>query len=199
VNAITAAFETFRLLRDSTTSKLNTHIGVTPILGDRLIRFAAGIGWKYCVTKPEYGRIRVGRYADVLREVALSQRDIPPSIDMFMVRLKAIQFEERFFRTPKPDRQFGINFIRLTLGAFLMFLKVDKRPPPTISLPEIWMRGRSKVVFPVLPMNMFEEGRMVTEDWKHDRKLAEFVLKPFIKEIERIEQRQIRFDQVRWR
>jgi hypothetical protein len=193
------AFETFRYLRAATVSKLNTHIGVSPLSGDRLIRFAAGIGWKYCVTRPGYGRMNIGPYADVLKQAALGAGEIPPAIDMFMVRLKAIQFEERFFRAPKPDRQFGINFIRLTLGAFLMLLKIDKRPNPAISLPEIWMRGRNEVVFPVLPMTMFEEGRWAVEGWKHDRKLAKFVLQPIIKEIERIEQRQISFDEVRWR
>lgn len=178
------AFETLRVLRDAGAHKLNTHVGITPVSGDRFIRFAAGISWKYCVTKPNYGRIKIGPYADILKEVALGQRNVPPAVDMFMIQLKALQFEERFFRAPKPDRQFGTNFIRLTLGAFLMFLKIDNRPSPKISLPEIWMRGRTEIVFPVLPMNKFEEGCMVTEDWKGDKKLSEWILE---KRIERFE------------
>lgn len=180
------AFETFRSLRVATTAKLNTHVGVSPISGDALIRFAAGISWKYSVTRPGYGRLHVGPFVDVLKQIALAgDGKIPPEINMFMVRLKALQFEEHFFRAPKPDRQFGINFIRLTLGAFLMFLKVDKRPPPPISLPEIWMRDRTEVVLPVLPLNQFEEGRLVTEGWKHDKKLAGWILQ--CNQIERLE------------
>lgn len=179
------AFEAFCRLRTETNSKLNTHER-SPASGDTLIRFAAGISWKYCVTKPEYGCIDgVGPYADLLKRAALGEGAIPPSIDMFLIRLKALQLEERFFRAPMPDRQFGVNLIRLTLGAFLMFLKIDKRPPPRIGMPEIWMRGRSEVVFPVCPMNMFEEGRAVTEGWKLNKKLAKWIFEPVLKETQR--------------
>lgn len=168
------ACQTLRRLRDETSSQLNTYVQ-SPASGDRLIRFAAGISWKYCVTRPHYGCIDVGPYVGLLKQVALGDDDISPSINMFMIRLKAIQFEERFFRAPMPDRQFGVNFVRLTLGAFLMFLKIDKRSPPRIGNPEVWMRGRSEVVFPVCSMNMFEEGRIVTEGWKHNRKLENWL------------------------
>jgi hypothetical protein len=179
------AFETFKTLREATISKLNTHVGVSPISGDRLIRFAAGISWKFCTTKPEYGRIDVGLYADVLKQIAFDEATIPTSIDMIMVRLKALRFEHHFFRAPKPDRQHGVNFVRLTLGAFLMLLKIDKRNSPNISLPEIWMRGRSEVVFPVLPMDIYEEGRFIKEAWLQDEKLMNFVLANIRKQADR--------------
>jgi hypothetical protein len=179
------ALETFKTLREATITKLNTHVGVSPISGDQLIRFAAGISWKFCATKPAYGRTDIGTYADVLKQIAFEETSIPPSVDMFMVRLKALQFEEQFFRAPKPARQQGVNFIRLTLGAFLMFLKIDKRPSPNISLPEIWMRGRSEVVFPVLPMDGFEEGLFIKEAWQRDEKLINFVLHNIRKQVDR--------------
>lgn len=179
------ALETFRRLRSATTSKLNTHVGVSPVSGDRLIRFAAGLAWKYSVARPEYGRISIGPYSDVLKCVAFGDNEdhIPLTIDMVMVRLKALRFEERFFRAPKPDRQFGVNFVRMTLGAFLMLLKIDRRPAPVLSSPEIWMRGRTEVVFPVLPLRMFEEGHFATEGWKRDEKLAKFLFGPVLSEI----------------
>lgn len=179
------AFETFNTLRKATTSKFNTHVRASPILGDRLIRFAAGISWKFCTTKPEYGRIDIGSYAEVLKKIALDEATIPTSIDMIMVRLKALQYEHHFFRAPKPDRQHGVNFVRLTLGAFLMFLKIDKRKSPKISLPEIWLRGRSEVVFPVLPMDIFEEGRFIKEAWQQDERLLNFALANIRKQADR--------------
>ena len=97
---------------------------------------------------------------------------------MLMVRLKGVQFEDRFFRAPMPDRHFGINFVRLTLGAFLMLLKIDQRPPPKIGNPEVWMRGRNEVVFPVCPMHMFEEGRVVTDGWKENKRLQNWIFDP---------------------
>jgi hypothetical protein len=178
------ALETFKTLREATITKLNTHVGVSPISGDRLIRFAAGISWKFCVTKSAYGRIDIGSYAHILKQIAFDEKSIPLSVDMFMVRLKALHFEEHFFRAPKPGRQQGVNFIRLALGAFLMFLKIDKRPSPNISLPEIWMKGRSEVVFPVLPMDKFEEGLFIKQAWQRDEKLMNFVLSNIRKQVD---------------
>jgi len=189
------AFETFKSLREATTSKLNTHVGASPISGDRLIRFAAGISWKFCATRPNYGRIDVGSYDDVLKQAAFGDGSIPLTIDMFMVRLKALQFEHHFFRSPKPDRKPGVNFVRLTLGAFLILLKIDKRPPPKISLPEIWMKGWSEVVFPVLPMDAFEEGRFVTEAWLSDDKLIKFILGNIQKQVDQHSGDILRFTQ----
>lgn len=170
------ARETFAQLREVTTEKLYKHVGVSPISGDRLIRFAAGIAWKFAATKPEYGRINIGPYCDLLRFAAFGG-DLSPAIDMFMVRLRADRFEESFFRQPKPDRHYGINFVRMTMGGFILFLKIDQRPNPAVSLPEVWLKGRQEVVFPTLPMKLFEEGRFVSEIWRQDTKLARFLLR----------------------
>lgn len=178
------AFETFGLLRRATVEKINTHVGVSHVSGDRLIRFAAGISWKYSVTEPAYGRIRIGPYAKTLKQVAFGGEAIPQSMNMFMVRLKGLRYEHHFFRTPKPDRQFGLNFVRLTLGAFVMFLKIDQRPSPHMPVPEVWMRGRTEVVFPVLPILMFEEGRSLIDAMSNE-KLARFFVGDVLREIER--------------
>jgi hypothetical protein len=65
-----------QLLRETRTAKAPPGgiVIMDQIEGDRMVRFAAGIAWKYAVTT-QPGRIHIGPYVDVLRDVAL--RDAP--------------------------------------------------------------------------------------------------------------------------
>lgn len=135
-------------------------VSVDPIDGDRVVRFAAGIAWKYANTRREYGRIQVGPYADRLRDVALKNLAIPASIDVAMVRLVELDGDVYFYRAPVPDRKEGANMVRFTVGSFLFFLKVDQRPNGSVLPAECWLRGRTRGAFLAAPADMFEEGRM---------------------------------------
>lgn len=134
-------------------------VTVDPIDGDRMVRFAAGIAWKYAVTS-QPGRIDIGPYVDVLGDVALGGVPIPPSIDVAMLRIVELDGDVYFYRTPMPDRKDGANMVRFTVGSFLFFLKIDKRRNGSTLPAECWLRGRRKGAFIVAPAELMEEGRI---------------------------------------
>ena len=130
-----------------------------PIDGDRLIRFAAGIAWKYAVTG-QAGRIDIGPYVGVLADVALRRAAIPDTLDLAMMRIVELDGDVYFYRTPMPDRKEGVNMVRFTVGSFLIFLKIDKRRPGSLLPPECWLRGRTAGTFVMTPAELVEEGRL---------------------------------------
>jgi hypothetical protein len=131
--------------------------------GDTFVKFAAGICWKYCVTRPDYGRMSIGPYAKLLAGTAFERTPIPSSIDVMAVQLQAGDEEAYFYRTPMPDRQDGINVVRFSVGGFVFFLKIDKRLKLMGFPPECWLKGKSSGAFPVAPAEMFEEWQMSTK------------------------------------
>lgn len=134
-------------------------IGVNPIDGDRMVRFAAGIAWKYAVTT-QPGRIGIGPYVDVLADVALRGMSIPTSVDVAMLRIVELDGDVYVYRTPMPDRKDDANVVRFTVGSFIFFLKIDRRRNGSTLPAECWLRGRTKGAFLVGPAELTEEGRM---------------------------------------
>lgn len=55
-------FETLGSIRKASFGKINQHVAISPVEPHRLIRFAAGLCWKYANTKAAYGRIDIGPY-----------------------------------------------------------------------------------------------------------------------------------------
>lgn len=134
-------------------------VGVDSINGDRIVRFAAGIAWKYAVTT-QPGRINIGPYVDVLANVALRDIAIPASVDVAMLRIVELDGDVYFYRTPMPDRKDNVNVVRFTVGSFIIFLKIDQRRNGSTLPAECWLRGRTKGAFVVGPAELTEEGRM---------------------------------------
>lgn len=149
------------LLRDMRKAKAPPGgiIGVSPIDGERMVRFAAGIAWKYAVTT-QPGRIDIGPYVDVLADVAFRAVSIPASIDVALLRIVELDGDVYFYRTPMPDRQDGVNVVRFTVGSFIIFLKIDRRPNGSTLPAECWLRGRTEGAFIIGPAELTEEGRM---------------------------------------
>jgi hypothetical protein len=137
-----------------------TFVPVEPVDGDTLVRFAAGIAWKYAVTKPENGRLSLGPYTAILSRVALDAADIPPSIDLTMMRIVELDGDVYYYRAPLLDRKEDLNVVRFCVGSFLFFMKIDKRPNGRNLPPECWLRGRSKAAFVTGPAEIFEEGKL---------------------------------------
>lgn len=155
----------FKLLKQLRARKLPVgDMGrIDPVDGDELVRFAAGIAWKYANTKPEFGRISIGPYAELLRKVSLQNQAIPASVDLTMFRLIELDGDVYHYRTPIPDRQNGVNFVRFSVGGFIFFLKIDNRENQLTIPNECWFRGHTAACFPVLSAYQFEEGRMHAE------------------------------------
>ncbi|WP_104044026.1 hypothetical protein [Arthrobacter sp. ZGTC412] len=97
----------------------------------KILRFCAGILYKYSLTTKANGQITLGRYQDVLRSFIFDQNsDVPPEIDAFVVRpLKHDDDGDVFaYRAPSPDRKFGVNLYRMMMGGLIFFVQLDQRP-----------------------------------------------------------------------
>jgi hypothetical protein len=145
----------------------NTLLKVNSIDGDRFVKFGAGLCWKYCVTKSDFGRIDIGPYTNVLANVAFERFPIPPSVDIAMFQLQAGDTEAYFYRAPLPDRVDSLNAVRFSVGGFVFFLKIDRRRNPSAPPPECWLRGRTSGAFVVVEANMFEEWRQYKDIATH--------------------------------
>lgn len=154
------AFETLAAIRKAAPHIVNRGFAVEGISGDRLLRFAAGIVWKYALTKSHYGRIDIGPYAEKLREMLFGNGPGSPAIDAFLMKLHTGDGEPYFYRAPSRERYEGLNFARFSVGGFIFLLKLDQRSTP--SLPHsTWLRGNSNISMPAMPLDKIEEGRRV--------------------------------------
>ncbi len=144
------------------TSEAGKIVTIKELNGDTMVRFAAGIAWKYAVTDPAKGRIDIGPYPAILREVALAGTPIPDSLDVMMGRVIELDGDVYCYRTPMPDRKAGVNVVRFYVGGFLFFLKIDKRRPDQ-TLPDHWLRGRTSGDFLTIPGEFVEEVQLHRE------------------------------------
>jgi hypothetical protein len=141
-------------------------LAVDPLDGDTLVRLAAGIAWKYAVTRPEFGRISVGPYyLSVLAEVSFELKSVPPSVDVSAFQLQAGDSEAYFYRMPLLDRKEGVNLVRFSVGGFVFFLKVDRRSNPSFPPAECWLRGKKAGAFIVAPAHAFEEWTLHAQSY----------------------------------
>lgn len=135
-------------------------VTVLDLEGDTLVRFAAGVAWKYAVTTPARGRIEIGPYPALLREVALHGGPIPDRVDLAMARILELDGDVYYYRAPMPDRKEGVNVVRFCVGGFLFFLKIDQRRPGPLLPPDCWLRGRTSGGFITVPGEYVEEAQM---------------------------------------
>jgi hypothetical protein len=154
------ASEELRRIRKETAHALFGPCPIADFDGDRFIRFCAGLAWKYSITKPRYGRIDLGPYQSILRDIAFSDAmDIPESVDAILLRLRRCDGDQGVFayRAPLRDCNFGVNLVRFFVGGCLVFLKLDQRLVDDMVLANCWIRGRNGIHVLVAPAEAFEE------------------------------------------
>lgn len=156
------AFSLLRRLR-AIRADLGSIIDIGAVDGDIMLRFAAGIAWKYAATQPQFGRINIGPYASVLQDVALGNGPIPSTLDIALIRLVELDGDVYFYRAPVPARHGGINSVRFSVGSFVIYLKTDKRPNDKVLPPECWLKGRSDGKFLIADAGFFTEGKLHRE------------------------------------
>lgn len=173
------AYHTLKILREHLAEHQIRRYGVSGVDCDKFLRFLAGLIWKYSITKIEYGRIELGPYQELCRHLAYREMDIPEEFDAFAFRLsrKANDKEIFAYRAPKLDRIDGLNHIRLMVGGFLIFIKLDKRPIDNPTIKELLLRGKSEFCFQVLPAQAFEEYSDIPSLLHKNRKLDQFLAK----------------------
>ena len=100
-----------------------------------LLRFLVATLWRASVsTHSFYGRVRLGTFESVARQVILEPEAPVPTI--FAACLSRWKFEEenrqvaRVLLSPFRERLSGINAYRLYLGEAVAYIKVDSQPLP---------------------------------------------------------------------
>lgn len=132
----------------------------------KVLRFCAGILYKYSLTSKINGQITLGMYQEVLRSFIFDQRsDVPAELDAFVVRpLRYIDDREVFaYRAPLSDRKHGVNIYRMMMGGLIFFVRLDKRPITDIP-PEMMMKDCAEgLPFTTVDASQFEEFTMPRE------------------------------------
>lgn len=159
------AAQAFRKIRVAAKGAANGKYVLKGTVGDDILRFAAGILWKYSVASRPNGKIELGPYRDVLKDIAFNNAPIPTSIDALLFRIKTHEQDEGVFAysTPKPDRQEGVNGYRLLVGGMFIFIKIDKQTPNTEAYRRGSIRGKSDLPYVILPAQPFKEFREARE------------------------------------
>lgn len=168
------AFETLKRIREAAPRIVGHPFSVQGVDGDRLLRFAMGIVWKYALTRPHYGRISIGPYADRLKGALFAAGD--PQIDAFMMKLHSGDDVSYFYRAPLTSRYQGVNFARFSVGGFVFLVKLDQRTAAQIPA-EGWLRGNRDVLIPALALDNLEEGRIFLGARKSNPRLDAYLEK----------------------
>lgn len=168
------AVETLARIRKAAPHIVDRTFEVEGIDGDRLLRFAMAIVWKYALTKPHYGRIAIGPYAERLRQSLYGSGSPDIAVDAFMMKLHSGDDEPYFYRVPLLEKYHGMNFARFSVGGFIFLLKLDQRRPPSPPK-EAWLRGNTSIMIPAMRYDQITEGRMVLGARKDNERLDAFL------------------------
>ena len=80
------AHQVFKAVRNHPTGSTFQVEVIDDVDNERILRFCAGISYKYSLTDRAKGKIALGRYQEVCRRIALNGDDIPASFDAFIFR-----------------------------------------------------------------------------------------------------------------
>lgn len=153
------ATQTFRKIRAAAKTATFGEYVLGGVRGDDVLRFVAGLLWKHSVASPQYGKIDLGTYQSVFRDIAFRRAYIPRSVDALIIRLKCHPSDDGVFayRTPKPDRKEGVNGYRFLVGGVFIFAKVDQRTPKGGPLERASIRNEPDLPYVVMGAQNFEE------------------------------------------
>jgi hypothetical protein len=132
-----------------------------------VLKFCAGILYKYSLTSKQNGQIQLDRYQDVLKDfIFVENAETPLELDAFVFRpLRYLQDDGVFaYRAPLPDRKYGVNIYRMMMGGLVFFIKLDRRVLPDESIQKIMIKnceGMPYLTTPVIDLEEFEEPRSI--------------------------------------
>lgn len=170
------AIKAFREIRSKAKLLPNGSYNLAGFTGNEILRFIAGLLWKYSVASPDNGRIDLGSYQDKLRNIAFSNANIPEYFDAMLFRLKLHHGDDGVFayRAPILDKQEGVNGYRILVGGVFIFAKVDKQSPKKGALALNSIRDKLVLPYVVLPAQDFEEYSIPSK-MVHSGRLSDFL------------------------
>lgn len=165
-DGILGAYEDYAL---RVTQRIRAQNGTAPwqqrtlsdIETDKILRFCAGILYKYSLTKPENGRIRLGRYQEVLRQYIFNPSEPCPSeLDALFIRPLRFAGDDGVFayRAPRDDRQDGLNCYRMMMGGVIFFVYLDARSArPFWASPHLIKKHSDNATVTIVDAQAYEE------------------------------------------
>ena len=166
----------FRKIREEAKNSALGEYTLRGASGDDILRFVAGLLWKYSVASTKNGRIDLGPYQKVMRDIAFALKPIPTNIDALLCRLKSHNGDDGVFayRAPKPDRQENVNGYRILVGGIFIFVKIDQQTPRGGALERSSVRGKTNLPYVVLRAQDFEEY-LLSASLAHDGRLSAYL------------------------
>lgn len=142
-----------------------------------VLRFCAGILWKYSITSEEFGQISLFEFQDDVSRIAYGEIAPPPWFDVAMLRLRVHDSDGDVFayRTPLIDRKERARLYRFLLGGVLFFVKVHTESAPRDGLTNLWLSNAGDLRFALLPAQPFEEFQIPAALVHSDSRLATFL------------------------
>jgi len=171
---------TAKILRLIRENSIGLQIGpkvVSGIENEKILRFCAGILWKYSITKEEYGKIDLYGFQDEVYRIAYSEQEIPEWFNVAMFRLQTHPNDSGVFayRAPLIDRKNRVRLYRFMLGGCLFFVKVHRKKMRDDPMPDLWLNGESTFKYCLFPAQKFEEFNMSKELAYNTESLSKFL------------------------
>jgi len=97
---------------------------------EKILKFCAGILYKYSLTSKKNGKITLGRYQELLKHFIFTPgAGCPPELDALIIRPLRFPNDDGVFayRAPSDDRQHGLNCYRMMMGGIIFFVFLDSR------------------------------------------------------------------------
>lgn len=137
----------------------------TRTLGDvdvsMILRFCAGILYKFSLTGADNGRVKLGRYQELLRQYLFNSDSLcPPELDVIVLRPIRYANDNGVFayRAPRDDRASGLNFYRMMLGGVIFFVNLDSRGTASHTLKNEFIKAdTNSLKFTIVNAHKFEE------------------------------------------
>jgi len=137
----------------------------------KLLKFCAAILYKFSLTKPLNGRIRLGRYQEVLRRFIFEPgADCPAELDVLILRPLRFPNDNGVFayRAPRDDRKHGLNYYRMMMGGVIFFVALDARGTSLHSAKDSFIKSHpGAMTFTTVDAQAYEEftipARLINE------------------------------------
>lgn len=171
------AAETFRLIRQKS---VGNYIGPALIANldkEKILRFAAGILWKYSITQMEYGKINLFDYQEDVKRIAFEDIEIPTWFDALLFRLKVHLNDDGVFayRAPLPDKVDRVRIYRFMVGGILFFVKVHNKKMKNGPAQKSWLSQENDFQYVIAPANKFEEYQIIKDLANNSEPLSSYL------------------------
>lgn len=171
------AAEVFRLIRQKSIGNYNGPALITNQDKEKILRFAAGILWKYSITQKGYGKIELFGFQEDVKRIAYEEINIPTWFDALLIRLKIHPNDDGVFayRAPLPDKIDRVRIYRFMVGGVLFFVKVHNKKMRKDETLQFWLSQKDDLQFVIAPADKFEEYKTIMNLAYNSEPLSSFL------------------------